>query len=53
MREPNHGRYYSSCVRVAKRQIRRDKRNWSEEIAKEAEEAANMQNMKTLYVQLN
>ena len=32
-----------------KRQIRRDKRNWSEGIAKEAEEAANMQNMKTLH----
>ena len=32
-----------------KRQIRSDKRNWSEGIAKEAEEAANMQNMKTLY----
>lgn len=32
-----------------KRQIRRDKRNWSEGIAKKAEEAANMQPMKTLY----
>ena len=31
-----------------KRQIHRDKKNWSEGIAKEAEEAANMQHMKTL-----
>ena len=35
--------------REVKRQICRDKRNWSEGKAKEAEEAANMQHMKTLY----
>ena len=32
-----------------KRQIRRDKRNWSEGIAKEVEEPANMQHMNSLY----
>ena len=40
---------YKAKDREVKRQIRRDKRNWSEGIAKEAEEAASMQNMKTLY----
>ena len=40
---------YKAKDREVKRQIRRDKRNWSEGIAKEAEEAANMQHMKTLY----
>ena len=40
---------YKAKDREVKRQIRRDKRNWSEGIAKEAEEAASMQNS----VQLN
>ena len=40
---------YKAKDREVKRQIRRDKRNWSEGIAKEAEEAASMQHMKTLY----
>ena len=40
---------YKAKDREVKRQIRRDKRNWSEGIAKEAEEAANMQHLKTLY----
>ena len=40
---------YKAKDREVKRQIRRDKRNWSEGIAKEAEEAASRQNMKTLY----
>ena len=31
------------------REIRRVKRNWGDEIAKEAEETANKQHMKTLY----
>ena len=38
---------YKAKYREVKRQIRRDKRNWSEGIAKEAEEAANRQHMKT------
>ena len=40
---------YKAKDREVKRQIRRDKRNWSEGIEKEAEEAASRQNMKTLY----
>ena len=40
---------YKTKDRAVKRQICRDKRNWSEGIAKEAEEAASMQQMKTLY----
>ena len=40
---------YKAKDQEVKRQICRDKRNWSEGIAKEAEEAANMQHMKTLY----
>ena len=40
---------YKAKDREVKRQIRRDKRNWREGKAKEAEEAANMQHMKTLY----
>ena len=40
---------YKAKDREVKRQIRRDKRNWSEGIAKKAEEEANMQHMKTLY----
>ena len=40
---------YKSKGREVKRQIHRDKRNWTEGIAKEAEEAANKQLMKTLY----
>ena len=39
---------YNAKDREVKRQIRRDKRNWSEGIAREEEEAANMQHMKTL-----
>ncbi|KAL9972842.1 hypothetical protein ACROYT_G019223 [Oculina patagonica] len=39
---------YKAKDREVKRQIRRDKRNWTEGIAKEAEEAANMQHMNTL-----
>ena len=38
---------YKAKDREVKRQIRRNKRNWSEGIAKEAEEAANRQHMKT------
>ena len=40
---------YKAKDREVKRQIRRNKRNSTEGIAKEAEEAANMQHMKTLY----
>ena len=40
---------YKAKDQEVKRQIRRDKRNWTEGIAKEAEEAANKQHMKTLY----
>ena len=40
---------YKAKDREVKRLIRGGKRNWSEGIAKEAEEAANMQHMKTLY----
>ena len=40
---------YKAKDREVKKQIRRDKRNWTEGIAKEAEEAVNMQHMKTLY----
>ena len=40
---------YKAKDREVKKQIGRDKRNWSEGIANEAEEAANNQQMKTLY----
>ena len=40
---------YKAKYREVKRQIRRDKRNWTDWIAKEAEEAANKQQMMTLY----
>ena len=40
---------YNATYREVKRQIRRDKRNWTDWIAKEAEEAANKQQMMTLY----
>ena len=40
---------YKAKDREVKRQILRDKKNWSEGIAKEAEEAASMQHMKTRY----
>ena len=40
---------YKAKDREVKRQILRDKRNWSEGMAKEAEEAASMQHMKTRY----
>ncbi|XP_068704802.1 craniofacial development protein 2-like [Montipora foliosa] len=43
---------YNAKDREVKRQIRTDKRNWSEGITREAEEAANMQHMKTLTAQL-
>ena len=40
---------YPQRDREVKRQVRVDKRGWTEEIAKEAENAANQQHMKTLY----
>ena len=40
---------YRQKDREVKRQVRVDKRRWTEEIAKEAENAAKQQHMKTLY----
>ena len=40
---------YRQKDREVKRQVRVDKRKWTEEIAKEAENAAEQQHMKTLY----
>ena len=40
---------YRQKDREIKRQVRVDKRRWTEEIAKEAENAAKQQHMKTLY----
>lgn len=40
---------YRQKDREIKRQIRVDKRRWTQEIAKEAENAAKQQHMKTLY----
>ena len=40
---------YRQKDREVKRQVRVDKRKWAEEIAKEAENAAEQQHMKTLY----
>ena len=40
---------YQQKDREVKRQVRVDKRRWTEEIAKEAQNAAKQQHMKTLY----
>ena len=40
---------YRQKDREVKRQVRVDKRKWTEEITKEAENAAEQQHMKTLY----
>ena len=40
---------YREKDREVKRQVRVDKRRWTEEIAEEAENAAKQQHMKTLY----
>jgi len=40
---------YRQKDKEVKRQVRVDKRRWTEEIAKEAENAAKQQHMKTLY----
>ena len=40
---------YRQKDREVERQVRVDKRRWTEEIAKEAENAANQRHMKTLY----
>jgi len=42
------GAEYKAKDREVKRHVPRDKRNWTDGIAKEAEEAANSQHMRTL-----